>query len=460
MALSATRLVLATLLLSSSAAHAGWFDSTPSKTAPAKEEKKAADAATSGTSLEDSIHQAQTLRLNGNYPEAIKHLSQVMMVASDDPRVVSEYGKTLAAMGRAQDAISFLTRAVQLQPAEWSTFSALGVAYDQIGNQGAAQAAYEHALILKPGESSVLSNYALSRMLAHDPAMARKLAGRAEIANASGKDTKIAANIAMIRSMAPETASATDTAANTPAPTPSMPAPVAPRVPVASAPMPPLPQPAPAVAGTAPRPLTQPAKPGAIEPAPRMAQGGVVMQRVPVDPLAGPVHSAIAVSKTEANKEAATKPPRPLTPQNTAANVMNDKSGEKPAAATAPAVKSAAAATKTEANKEAAVKTEANKAVAAKADANKAVAAKADAGKPVTLNLAAEKAPVAPKAAEAKAAPHVLTEKSSAPVPVKTAALPTAKPPAAAQASVQVSTKTAVKTKDAIPGLRLSANAY
>ena len=28
------------------------------------------------------------LRLAGQYPEAIKHLSQLMMVASDDPRVV------------------------------------------------------------------------------------------------------------------------------------------------------------------------------------------------------------------------------------------------------------------------------------------------------------------------------------------------------------------------------------
>ena len=95
-------------------------------------------------------------------------LSQLMLVASDDPRVVSEYGKTLAQKGRAQEAVQFLTRASELQPNDWTLYSALGVAYDQLGNQSAARIAYEHALTLQPGEASVLNNYALSRMLAND----------------------------------------------------------------------------------------------------------------------------------------------------------------------------------------------------------------------------------------------------------------------------------------------------
>jgi Flp pilus assembly protein TadD len=299
MALSATRLVLATLLLGSSAisAHAGWFDFTSSNVT-AKEEKKPATSAGPSTNLEDSIRQAQMLRLAGNYTDAVKHLSQLMMVASDDPRVVSEYGKSLAAMGRAQDAVSFLTRAEQLQPSDWTNYSALGVAYDQLGNQKDAQAAYEHALALKPGEPIVLNNYALSRMLANDPAMARNLAARAEIANASANDPKIAANIAMIRSMAPDATYAV----NTPAPSamPHMASPqAAPRVPVASSRMaqsPPFVQlPSPPIASNgAPRPLMAPADNSMIDAAPPMAQmtpdpNRVVMQRVPVDPLAGPV---------------------------------------------------------------------------------------------------------------------------------------------------------------------------
>ena len=244
----------------------------------------AADTTAPATNLEDSIRQAQMLRLAGKYPEAIKHLSQLMMVASDDPRVVSEYGKTLAAMGRAQDAVNFLTRAQQLQPSDWTIYSALGVAYDQIGNQKDAQPAYEHALAVKPGEPSVLNNYALSRMLANDPDMARKLAARAEIANAGANDTKIAGNIAMIRSMAPEAPGASF-AVNTPAP-------------MADGPWGAPPQAAPPVAAKCRSPQFHgraasagcPEPNGVIEAAPQMAQnGGVVMQRVPADPLAGPV---------------------------------------------------------------------------------------------------------------------------------------------------------------------------
>ena len=108
-----------------------------------------------------------------------------MLVAADDPRVITEYGKTLAAMGRADEAVNFLTRAQQLQPNDWTVYSALGVAYDQSGDQKNAQINYEHALALKPGEPSVLNNYALSRMLAKDPDMALKLASRAEIAKAA-----------------------------------------------------------------------------------------------------------------------------------------------------------------------------------------------------------------------------------------------------------------------------------
>src|SRR5437899_3255675 len=82
-------------------AHAGWF-SSDSKPVAKVEEKTAAKvedkAPAPATNLEDSIRQAQMLRLAGLYPDAIKHLSQLMMVASDDGRVISEYGKTLAAM--------------------------------------------------------------------------------------------------------------------------------------------------------------------------------------------------------------------------------------------------------------------------------------------------------------------------------------------------------------------------
>src|SRR6478609_123189 len=125
--------------------------------------------------VDGNVRQAQLLRLAGKPDEAIQILSQLTLVAADNPRVVGEYGKALAQKGRGQDAAQFLRRAIELAPNDWSTYSALGVAFDQTGDQVNARAAYERALSLKPGDASVLNNYALSRMLAKDPEGARQL---------------------------------------------------------------------------------------------------------------------------------------------------------------------------------------------------------------------------------------------------------------------------------------------
>ncbi len=240
--------------------------------------QKAADATlTAPTDLDGAVRQAQLFRLATRYDEAVHILSQLMLVASDDPRVVGEYGKTLTDMGRAQDATQFLSRAVELQGNDWTLYSALGVAYDEIGDQNSARAAYEHALALQPAEPSVLSNYALSRMLAHDPQGAHDLIERARVAGGQ-TDRKIARNIALLKEMAP------GTAPDNPASAVSKPVPKAAPAPkqVAAAPQP---QSAPPrVAVSTPRSL----KPVDAQPLPPAAPT-VVMQKVPVDPLAGPV---------------------------------------------------------------------------------------------------------------------------------------------------------------------------
>ncbi len=411
----------------SNPAQAGWFDSDakPAAPAPKKDDKPAPLPA---ATIDDSIREAQMLRLAGNYPEALNHLSQLMLVAADDANVISEYGKTLVSMGRADEAEKFLTRAQELEPNDWSVYSALGVAYDEIGSQKEAQASYERALALKPGEPSVLNNYALSRMLAKDPIMARKLADRAETANASAKDDKIARNIAMIRSMAPDAKE--NVAASTAAPgtiVPPVSAPV-PHMAVATAPLAPI-------------------KPA--QPAPTVAQAprGVVMQPVPVDPLAGPVASKTAV---------ATREPRSLQPVAQA--------GSEPASKSEPSVKAVA---KADAPKPAAVTQVKPVPAAPKPEAVAQTKPVPAVPKPQAVASVAIKPPAQAKPAPAQQAknepakPVVTAAKVS--LPVKAADVkPAAAQPAVVKAADAKPQDAKAKTasKDAIPGLRLSANAY
>ncbi|HUO89355.1 MAG TPA: tetratricopeptide repeat protein [Rhizomicrobium sp.] len=212
-----------------------------------------AETSTAPLDIASSVQQAQDLRTKGDLNGAMRILSQLMLAAPDDSRIVGEYGKLLVQQGRIGDAVQFLNRAIQLQPSDWTYYSALGVAYDQMGDRSDARLAYEHALTLKPNEPAVLNNYAMSRMLAGDTAAARALMARAQATGST--DPKIAANLELLNHM----------------PNPAAPAPTAARAPTA-----PAAAPTARTAKAAPQPLA----------------GGahVVMQAVPADPLAGPVH--------------------------------------------------------------------------------------------------------------------------------------------------------------------------
>jgi hypothetical protein len=88
---------------------------------------------------------------------------------------MAEYGKALTAAERPQDAIGFLTQAIQSSPNDWSLLSARGVAYDQAGNHVAARADYAQALSLDDDNQTVLTNLALSYVLSGQPAQAEPI---------------------------------------------------------------------------------------------------------------------------------------------------------------------------------------------------------------------------------------------------------------------------------------------
>ena len=218
--------------------------------------------------LDGEIRRAQLLRAAGDLGGATHALAQLMLVAPDDPRVVGEYGKVLVQEGRTAESLAFLERAVELQPDNWTFYSALGVAYDQAKQRAKAAAAYQRALALKPGEPTVLNNYAMNEMLSGHLDRAQALLREAEAHGA--ENPKIAANLQMIAAMHGKAVPASTVATAVPAV----------HHPAAS--------PAHLAARQTAKPVRQAAEPYSRTKA--KAAPKVVMAAVPYDPLAGKVY--------------------------------------------------------------------------------------------------------------------------------------------------------------------------
>ena len=90
-------------------AHAGWLfgggDDAPKHSSTADNAKDTPKMAPA-TDIEGNVRQARMLRQAGNYQEAIHHLSQLMLVASDNGQVVGvvserDYARKMILQGRS-----------------------------------------------------------------------------------------------------------------------------------------------------------------------------------------------------------------------------------------------------------------------------------------------------------------------------------------------------------------------
>jgi Flp pilus assembly protein TadD len=152
--------------------------------------------------VEGAVVLARTQRESGNFNGAIATLSQLVLIAPDDPRVLGEYGKTLIDKGESTDALAFLQRAIELDGDEWSFYSAQGVAHAQIREYRAAEVSFNRALMLRPDEPTVLNNYAMAHLQAGNIDRAEALLMRAEMSG--GAFPQIGQNLALVRQMKAE----------------------------------------------------------------------------------------------------------------------------------------------------------------------------------------------------------------------------------------------------------------
>jgi Flp pilus assembly protein TadD len=148
----------------------------------------------------------QSLRLAGGLDEARAVAAKALAAKPDDPAVLAEVGKVRLAAGEPEAAIALLGKAAAGNAQDWRARSALGLAYDRLGEYDHADASYEAALAIAPDNATILNNFALSRAMANDFAQARTLAQRA--AAAAGADLRVRQNLALIDALSGDMAGA------------------------------------------------------------------------------------------------------------------------------------------------------------------------------------------------------------------------------------------------------------
>lgn len=153
-----------------------------------------------------SMRYAFVLRQLGQHAQAVAVLQRAALANVNDAEVSAAYGKALADAGRFKEAAEVLALAHMPDRPSWRVLSTQGSVSDQMGDHERAQELYLAALKLAPGEPTILSNlglsYALSRRLAEAE---RTLAQAAAHPKA---DDRIRANLAMVRSLKAQGATA------------------------------------------------------------------------------------------------------------------------------------------------------------------------------------------------------------------------------------------------------------
>ncbi len=121
------------------------------------------------------INLARYLRASGRAAEAVGPMRQLSIAYPQDAGVMRELGKSLAASGSLDDALRVLDQVILTNSADWQLHSVRGTVLDQMGRGEEAQAAYQAALQIAPGEPEVLSNLGLSYALGGDLSRAEQV---------------------------------------------------------------------------------------------------------------------------------------------------------------------------------------------------------------------------------------------------------------------------------------------
>src|SRR6185312_12150943 len=124
------------------------------KTPPLRPEAQAATA----TVPQDSflrVQHAEALRLHGRFDQAQAICESLLRSNPDYVAALHTLGLVLADQERHRDALSYLVRAVMLNPLGWTALTALAGVYLRLGAIGMAAQTVEQAIAIEPGDAGV-----------------------------------------------------------------------------------------------------------------------------------------------------------------------------------------------------------------------------------------------------------------------------------------------------------------
>ena len=127
------------------------------------------------TNAKLGLYLSNAQRALGRYQDAADTAHTVLLFAPDNVDVLMAAARAHIEGGNGFYAIDPLKRVNGLKPNDWQAWSLLGVAYDQTKRGDDAQAAWQTALKLSPGNPAVLTNMAMAKATAGDLAGAEPL---------------------------------------------------------------------------------------------------------------------------------------------------------------------------------------------------------------------------------------------------------------------------------------------
>lgn len=138
----------------------------------------------------------RNMRYAGRAADAVGFVERRARHLLEDVGVKFEYAKAQLAAGRKVNALNTLRAVATLMPDQWQVHSAMGIAYDSIGQFDKAIAAYENALRLSPENAIIMNNLAMSQAMAGQLQAAIQTLEAAALVNRA--NTHVRQNLALL----------------------------------------------------------------------------------------------------------------------------------------------------------------------------------------------------------------------------------------------------------------------